>query len=104
MDLKGSDLAFLRSSQKAHPLLTGGDQESGMRAGTENLPGIIGMAKAIELLNIELPAATYRMALLRDRLEMAFWFVPTPLSSMEWDLALPIPAISLFLTCMERIC
>jgi cysteine desulfurase len=59
----------LRSSFKIKPLLTGGDQEFGMRAGTENLPGIIGMAKAIELLHTELPSATHRMASMRDKLE-----------------------------------
>ena len=66
---KGTGFAFLRSSCKIPPLLTGGDQEFGMRAGTENLPGIIGMAKAIEILHNELPSATQRMALLRDKLE-----------------------------------
>ena len=66
---KGTGFAFLRSSFKISPLLTGGDQEFGMRAGTENLSGIIGMAKAIELLRTELPSATHHMALLRDRLE-----------------------------------
>jgi cysteine desulfurase len=66
---KGAGFAFLRSSFKIQPLLTGGDQEFGLRAGTENLPGIIGMAKAIELLHSELPSATHRMALLRDKLE-----------------------------------
>lgn len=66
---KGTGFAFLRSSLKIPPLLTGGDQEFGMRAGTENLPGIIGMAKAVELLSSELPAATHRMTLLRDKLE-----------------------------------
>ncbi len=40
-----------------------------MRAGTENLPGIVGLAKAIELLKTELPEAGHRMALLRDKLE-----------------------------------
>lgn len=66
---KGSGFAFLRSSFKIPPLFTGGDQEFGMRAGTENLAGIIGMAKAIELLATELPTASHRMAQLRDKLE-----------------------------------
>jgi cysteine desulfurase len=66
---KGAGFAFLRSSLKIAPLLTGGDQEFNMRAGTENLPGIIGMAKAIEILHSELPQATQHMALMRDRLE-----------------------------------
>lgn len=66
---KGVGFAIIRSSLKLHPLLTGGNQEYAIRAGTENLPGIIGLAKAIELLKTELPQATTRMALLRDQLE-----------------------------------
>lgn len=66
---KGIGFIYLKSSWKIHPLLTGGDQEFGTRAGSENLPGIIGMAKAIEILNTKLPSATHHMALLRDRLE-----------------------------------
>lgn len=66
---KGTGFVFVRSSLKLKALLTGGEQEYNMRAGTENVPGIVGLAKAVELLNIELPAATQRMALLRDTLE-----------------------------------
>jgi cysteine desulfurase len=66
---KGTGFVFVRSSLKIAPLLTGGEQEYKMRAGTENLPGIVALAKAVELLQIELPDATHRMALLRDTLE-----------------------------------
>jgi cysteine desulfurase len=66
---QGTGFVFIRSSLKLTPQLTGGEQEYGVRAGTENLPGIIGLAKAVELLHIELPTATQRMALLRDKLE-----------------------------------
>jgi cysteine desulfurase len=66
---KGVGFVFLRSGLKCSPLLKGGDQEFKRRAGTENLPGIIGLAKAIELLDTELPEASHRMSLLRDRLE-----------------------------------
>jgi cysteine desulfurase len=66
---KGIGFAIVRSLLKIHPYLTGGQQEYSLRAGTENLPGIIGLAKAVELLKIELPQATDRMAMLRDRLE-----------------------------------
>lgn len=65
---KGTGLAFVRSSLKIEPLLTGGDQEASKRAGTENLAGILGLAKAIELLDSELPQATERMQKLRDNL------------------------------------
>lgn len=65
---KGIGLAFIRSSFKVEPLLIGGDQEHSKRAGTENLSGILGLAKAIELLKTELPSATERMQSLRDKL------------------------------------
>ncbi|HUD02009.1 MAG TPA: cysteine desulfurase family protein, partial [Rhabdochlamydiaceae bacterium] len=64
----GIGLAFVRSSYKLSPQITGGSQEYGRRAGTENLLGIVGLAKAIELLATELPAATNRMRTLRDKL------------------------------------
>lgn len=64
----GIGLAFIRSPFKLTPQITGGSQEYGRRAGTENLLGIVGLAKAIELLALELPAATHRMQKLRDKL------------------------------------
>lgn len=66
---KGVGLAWIHPRFKFEPLLTGGDQEFSKRAGTENLFGIIGFAKAIELLNVELPKATIRMEYLRNRFE-----------------------------------
>jgi cysteine desulfurase len=66
---KGIGFAIVRSTMTINPYLTGGQQEYSIRAGTENLPGIIGLAKAVELLKIELPEATDRMAMLRERLE-----------------------------------
>lgn len=75
---KGTGFVFIRSSLKLHPLLIGGEQEYRMRAGTENLPGIIGLAKAVELLNTELPEATDRMALLRDKLEAGLLHYSNP--------------------------
>jgi cysteine desulfurase len=66
---KGIGLTFVRSSIKLSPLLTGGEQEYSKRAGTENLSGILGLAKAVDLLNIELPVGAERMRVLRDRLE-----------------------------------
>lgn len=70
----GIGLAFVRSQYKLPPLIVGGSQEGGRRAGTENLPGIVGFAKAVELLAYELPAATERMRKLRDKLTDALMF------------------------------
>lgn len=66
---KGVGCLFLRKGTLISPLLTGGGQEAGRRAGTENLVGITGFAKAVELLQSELPSASIQMAKLRDLLE-----------------------------------
>jgi cysteine desulfurase len=63
----GIGLALLHTRDKLPPLIVGGPQENGRRAGTPNLPGIVGFAKAAALLSTELPAATDRMRHLRDR-------------------------------------
>jgi len=63
---KGIGLLYVRKGCKLEPLLTGGGQESLRRAGTENLPGILGLSKAIELLDTK---AIDRMTHLRDQLE-----------------------------------
>lgn len=46
---KGSGFLFVRKGKKIHPLIHGGAQERNMRGGTENVIGIIGIAKALEL-------------------------------------------------------
>lgn len=66
---KGTGFLFLRTGTSLTPFLTGGEQEFHLRAGTENLPGIAGLSKAIELLHTELPEAALRMAHLRDHLQ-----------------------------------
>ncbi len=48
---KGVGILYKRRDIDIQPLIFGGTQELGMRAGTENVPGIIGIAKAIELAN-----------------------------------------------------
>ncbi len=65
---KGIGFAFARSNAKLTPLFFGGNQEQNLRAGTENLAGIIGLAKAIELLESQ-DEITSRMKSLRDLLE-----------------------------------
>ncbi len=66
---KGIGLLVMRGRDKLTPLLTGGHQEFGLRAGTENVAGIVGFATAVELLRRELPHAAERMGYLRDRFE-----------------------------------
>ena len=66
---KGIGFAFIRKSVKLQPLQTGGDQEFGLRGGTENMTGIIALSEAINLLNTGFEASSKRMEMLRDRLE-----------------------------------
>jgi len=62
----GVGLAIVKKGVKTQPLIFGGPQQRGLRAGTENLPAILGFAKALELLEEKWIA---HMARLRDRLE-----------------------------------
>ncbi len=57
---KGTGFIFKRSGFKITPLFYGGSQEFNLRPGTENLIGIIGLAKAIELLHRTLPQEELR--------------------------------------------
>ncbi len=66
---KGVGVTFVRRRTKFSPLLIGGGHEQGRRAGTENISGIVGFGKAIELLDTELPESTERMTQLRDKFE-----------------------------------
>jgi len=66
---KGIGLTFIRSNFKVLPLLTGGNQEYGLRAGAENVSGIIGLTEAICMLKDELPQSTFRMEFLKNKLE-----------------------------------
>ena len=53
---------------RLEPLIDGGGQEIGLRSGTLNVPGIVGLAKALELCLTEMPAEMSRLAALRQRL------------------------------------
>ena len=51
---KGVGFMYKNKSLKISPMVTGGGQESAMRAGTENVMGIIGLAKALEIANADI--------------------------------------------------
>lgn len=65
---KGIGALYVRKGIRISNLIYGGAQERGLRAGTENLPGIVGLGKAIELAVAELPEYTERLTYLRDKL------------------------------------
>ena len=65
---KGVGALYVRKGTKLDSLLHGGAQERGFRAGTENLPGIVGLGKAIELATAQLADNAARMTALRERL------------------------------------
>ena len=46
---KGTGFIYINKNIKVNPIITGGGQERGLRGGTENIAGIVGLAKAIEL-------------------------------------------------------
>ncbi len=68
---KGIGALYIRKGTKFKPLMVGGHQEQGRRAGTENVPGIIGLGKACELAAGNLNDIGSRVRELRDRLENA---------------------------------
>ena len=65
---KGVGALYVRRGTKLAPLIHGGAQERGLRAGTENVPGIVGLGKAIEMASENIPERSARIAALRDRL------------------------------------
>lgn len=66
---KGVGLLYVKEGTPLAPLVLGGGQEAGLRSGTENVAGIVGLAVALELAVNEMPEASRRMAALRDALE-----------------------------------
>ncbi len=66
---KGTGALYLRKGIRLDALIHGGSQERSLRAGTENVPGIVGMGKAITVAAEEMEAVTGRIRKLRDEFE-----------------------------------
>jgi cysteine desulfurase len=66
---KGIGVLFQRRGTPCRPFLLGGHQESGRRAGTENVPYIVGLARALELTREKHEEEIEQIQALRDRLE-----------------------------------
>ncbi|MBM3309460.1 MAG: cysteine desulfurase, partial [Candidatus Altiarchaeales archaeon] len=65
---KGVGALFVRRGVQVKPLIHGGGHEKGLRSGTENISGIVGLAKATELALKDMPAESVRQTEMRDRL------------------------------------
>ncbi len=66
---KGVGVLYIKKGTRIAPFMLGGHQEGGRRAGTENIPGIVGLGKACELAGNKLEEENSRVKHLRDKLE-----------------------------------
>ena len=65
---KGSGALYVRKRTELAPLIIGGGQERGLRAGTLNVPGIVGLGRTCAICRVEMATEGARLARLRDRL------------------------------------
>jgi cysteine desulfurase len=83
---KGVGAMYVRRGTPIEPLLVGGSHERRQRAGTENVPGIVGLGKAAEVAMKSLQDGTIeRLAGLRDRLEAGILELPGTRVNGGWD-------------------
>jgi len=73
---KGVGVLYVRKGTKLTPLIHGGGHERRRRAGTENVPGIVGLAKALELSQQERETENARLQALRDKLIAGLGAIP----------------------------
>ncbi len=65
---KGVGALYIKPGTSIEPVNQGGGQERGLRSGTENIPGIVGFAKAAEIAQKEMSQESQRLTLLRNNL------------------------------------
>lgn len=65
---KGVGALYIKSGTKIQPIIQGGGQEKGLRSGTEDVPGIVGMGKAAEIVLKDMPSVGLKLTALRDKL------------------------------------
>jgi len=68
---KGIGILYVRKGTRLSPFMLGGHQEAGRRAGTENVPGIVGFGKACELAATDFEEENSKVKYLRDKLQKA---------------------------------
>jgi cysteine desulfurase len=90
---RGAAALFVRAGTPLRPILTGGSHEHGLRAGTENLAGMVGLAKAVELAVQDVAEEGRRLAGLRDDLESRL-LASIPEARINGDRARRVPNTS----------
>ncbi len=65
---KGIGFLYAKQGTKIYPLMHGGGHENGLRSGTENVPGIVGMEKALEIAVKEMDEENEKLKKLRNKL------------------------------------
>ncbi len=65
---KGMGAVYIKTGTRIIPIIQGGGQERGLRSGTENVPGIVGMGKAAEIVKAEMKVDANNLSMLRDLL------------------------------------
>ncbi len=96
---KGVGFLYARRGVPLLPLINGGAQEKGKRAGTENLPGVVGMAAALKETVAERDQEAVRLTALRDRLIAGLSEIPH--SALNGDAEKRLPGNVSF--CFEGI-
>jgi len=65
---RGVGALYVKTGTRIQPIIHGGGQERGLRSGTENIPAIMGMGKAVEITKAEMKTEGERLSRLRDKL------------------------------------
>ncbi|MDW8800578.1 cysteine desulfurase NifS [Clostridium sp. A1-XYC3] len=87
---KGMGALYIKKGIKIHNLIHGGAQERARRAGTENIAGIVGMGKAVELATENMENESKRLTILRDKLIQGLLKIPgTRLNGPSGEKRLP---------------
>jgi cysteine desulfurase len=86
---KGAGALYVKEGLRIVPLIYGGIQEGGRRAGTENVPAIVGMGKAAEMAKNELSARMEHCRKLRDRIIEGVLKIPNVYITGHTDNRLP---------------
>ncbi len=87
---KGIGVLFIRRGTPVRPFLLGGHQERSRRAGTENMPYIVGLGKAVEMAREEMASGGIdRVRALRDRLQAGLLTIPETVVNGSLETRLP---------------